>query len=74
MDDPHLSMATLDQIIDELRKRSIGCLVACVIKMTDNEEHVYANWHGKTIAIGLCERVKHSILNTPSLEVPDDAG
>lgn len=73
-DETPLNMATLDQITEELRKRTLGCLIACVVKMNDHEEHVYANWHGKTIALGLCDRIKHTILNTPSLEVPDDQG
>lgn len=69
-----LSMATFDQIVEELHRRSLGCVVACVIKMTDTEEHVYANWRGRTIALGLCARIEHRILNTPSDEISEDSG
>jgi hypothetical protein len=73
-DDPPLSLATFDEIADELAKRSIGCVVACLINMTPTEEHVYANFYGKTVAIGLCNRVLHNILHEPSPNVHDDAG
>lgn len=72
--DPPLSLATFDQIADELARRSIGCVVACLVNMTPTEEHVYANWYGKTVAIGLCDRVRHNILHTPSPNVHDEAG
>lgn len=73
-EDPPLSMATFDQIVDELQKRSLGCVVACVIRMSNHEEHFYANYHGRTIALGLCERIKHNILHEPSTEIPEDSG
>lgn len=72
--DPPLSMATFDQITEELSKRSVGCVVACLVRMTNMEEHVYANYFGKTIALGLCDRIRHNILNTPSLDIPEDSG
>jgi hypothetical protein len=72
--DPPLSMATFDQITEELSKRSVGCVVACLVRMTNTEEHVYANYYGKTIALGLCDRIRHSILNTPAIDIPEDSG
>ncbi len=72
--DPPLSMATFDQIADELAKRSLGCVVACLVRMTPSEEHVYANFYGRTVALGLCDRIKHNILNDSSPNVPDDHG
>ncbi len=72
--DPPLSMATFDEIANELSRRSMGCVIGCLIRMTPEEEHVYANWYGKTIAIGLCERIVHGILHEASSNIPDDAG
>lgn len=72
--DPPLSLATFDQIVEELAKRSMGCVVGCLVSITPEEEHVYANWFGRTIALGLCDRIKYSILNVPSPHIPDDAG
>lgn len=72
-DDPPLSLATFDQITDELQKRSIGCVVACLIKMNDHEEHTYANWRGRTVALGLCDRIRHEILHQPPLRTDDES-
>jgi hypothetical protein len=73
-DDTPLSIATFDQIAAELSRRSIGCVVGCLVRMTAEEEHVFANWYGRTVAIGLCERIQHRILNEPAPNVPDDSG
>lgn len=73
-DSPPIELATIDQIFDELSRRSIGCVVACLLKMTDNEEHFYACFHGRTVALGLCERIQHQILNLPNTAVGDDEG
>ena len=70
--DPPLSLATFEQIIEELSQRSVGCVVACLISMTDSEEHVYANWRGRTVALGLCDRIRHEILHQPPLRTDDE--
>lgn len=72
-DDPPLSLATLGQITDELERRSMGCVVACLISMTDSEEHVYANWRGRTVALGLCDRIRHEILHQPPIKTDDES-
>lgn len=71
--DPPLSLATLGQITEELDKRSVGCVIACLISVTDIEEHVYANWRGRTIALGLCDRIRHEILQQPPLRTDEEA-
>lgn len=71
--DPPLSLATFDQIVEELKKRSVGCVVACLIDSTEDEEHVYANWRGRTVALGLCDRIRHEILHQPPLRTDDES-
>jgi len=73
-DDPPLSIATFEQIVDEIAKRSMGCVVGCVLRMNEDEEHVYADWRGKTLALGLISRIQHNILHEPNTQIPEDSG
>jgi hypothetical protein len=69
--DVPLSLATFDQIRDELARRSEGMITACVVPSTKHEEKIYMDFTRRTTAIGLCERLKHGILHREDTPIPD---
>jgi hypothetical protein len=57
--EPDLSLATVDDVLDELQKRYDSVMICAVRSRSESQEEHIINWRGGALgAIGLAERAR----------------
>lgn len=73
--DPTLSTATMDEIVEEIRRRNASSVIITIRDhKTDKDTILLNRWYGggKVTAIGLCEAMKASLLKVIADEAEDE--
>lgn len=68
-EDNPLEFFTIDELYEEIARRSDGLVMGVIRKLTDGAEEWFFRFTGsRCLAIGMCERAKHGIINELDLK------